>query len=347
MSPIRSKLHRGFTLIELLVVISIIAVLLGLLLPAVQKVRAAAARAICQNNLKQIALGAQNYHAAKECFPPGVVSINVIGLQNIFSNGSGVGCLAYLLPYIDQNNVYTQLAVNWDPYNALASPWDFNAANTVPARAQIKTFICPAAPNRAPEAYIGRHIMNVNLSQGTIVWAAGTYGASSNLGITNYVGVGGRFGAVGDNLVISTTGEYLSSWRGVFVTSMVIPAFAPINLSSVQNMKRLDNSTVYDGISNTLMFGESLGDGYAAGGIYRRYAWAWISAGWRSTFEGLGPPGGQDFGAFSSNHGGIVNFVFVDGTVRGIRAPTSGASTDLYNSAASAQKGEALAWEDL
>jgi prepilin-type N-terminal cleavage/methylation domain-containing protein len=100
----------GFTLIELLVVIAIIAILIGLLLPAVQKVREAAARTTCSNNLKQIALASMNYESANGVLPPGGL-INKNGTTGTFAayKGPNTGPLAFMLPYMEQTAIYSRV----------------------------------------------------------------------------------------------------------------------------------------------------------------------------------------------------------------------------------------------
>src|SRR5687767_607044 len=106
--------RAGFTLIELLVVIAIIAILIGLLLPAVQKVREAAARAKCQNNLKQCGLAAHNYESAMGYLPPVQHTKGFPSGTGMVTRTSEASIFAMILPYVEQANKYAQFNLNYN-----------------------------------------------------------------------------------------------------------------------------------------------------------------------------------------------------------------------------------------
>jgi prepilin-type N-terminal cleavage/methylation domain-containing protein/prepilin-type processing-associated H-X9-DG protein len=145
-SPAIRRARRAFTLIELLVVIAIIAVLIGLLLPAVQKVREAAARAQCQNNLRQLGLATHNFESAMGYLPPAYRGQSIGGAPQYFDLW---GTLALLTPYLEQTAVYNAIDLTETMYQ-LTPPYYINSQTAVTTF--VKIFMCPSDKMQAVDA---------------------------------------------------------------------------------------------------------------------------------------------------------------------------------------------------
>jgi prepilin-type N-terminal cleavage/methylation domain-containing protein/prepilin-type processing-associated H-X9-DG protein len=289
----------AFTLTELLVVIAIIAVLIGLLLPAVQKVREAASRLACANNLKQIGLAAHNYESANGRLPPGNLGPypprpwdpKDPAFIPWYRSAPHVGVLAHLLPYLEHDTIYRQLQVDWNVDSPGGTPWWTNANNWTMGQSRLKVFECPS-DNLYEGVSIGTVVRLYYPPDAPFNILFGWYPppVGNQIGLTNYLGVGGA--------VLDTPDPYWGQWAGMF-----------------SNRSRTSLANVPDGASNTLLFGESLcqivnGD--------RQFGVAWMTAPYALTVGGLMGPR-EAYGAFfSSRHPGVVQFCFADGSVRGV-----------------------------
>ena len=339
----RKLRKRGFTLIELLVVIAIIAVLVGLLLPAVQKVRDAAARMSCQNNLHQIGLALQNYHDVAGKFPPAKINSGSAQdpTQNFYKNdpstlagriwsgtvggvpvtGPAVKVYSHtgftlLLPYIEQDNLYKQYNFalpstheSWDGYNNSHAPNDLanfpNGVNGTSNEAVVSTNV---KTYTCPGDEYPPPVENYSTSNG------------SNSGYWAYSGPGQRRSNYLFNCYYAT--DYTSSYTP---NSRYAGAFGTNGAASL--------ATIRDGSSNTIAVGEArqqmcssyFGPRWGAGvhtavhGYVPDYRFAInYPAGTDKTLCLTSDPFRQRLQyawGFGSWHTGGANFVFCDGSV--------------------------------
>jgi prepilin-type N-terminal cleavage/methylation domain-containing protein/prepilin-type processing-associated H-X9-DG protein len=289
-SPRRPLGHRGFTLIELLVVIAIIAVLIALLLPAVQAAREAARRAQCANNLKQLALAAQNYVSANLTFPIGC-PIQWDPYYQVYFESHSV--LVAMLQYYEQASLYNSVNFSINIQNAV---------NQTIYLSGVSTLWCPS------DGTISR-IVNTGSYEGLTSWYArfSSYGACSGTfwpEIEFYWS-----GATANDPAITARSNALT---GMFVFNTSLPI-----------------SAITDGTSNTIMFGERANGKATDAANQNCYCWWPDSVSTDTIFTTLYPlnpfnkvpivPSEYSFSwdsAASSFHPGGANFAFADGSVR-------------------------------
>jgi prepilin-type N-terminal cleavage/methylation domain-containing protein/prepilin-type processing-associated H-X9-DG protein len=331
-SPKGARRRGGFTLIELLVVIAIIAILIGLLLPAVQKIREAARRMQCSNNLKQFGLALHNYHDVNNRFPPG----GLFGDGPFPGNGdwgSDQGSwLVYTLPFIEQDNLYKAISPVMDGsvHNSVGYNWT-GTGNTTPPHGIInvptnqrvvKIFRCPSDDwdkNASVCNYVGSlgpqcatcvGMSNCNYTPNQI-WCAGDNGAPGSPA-TQY----GYTDANGMNP------DHGNHYDARYIRGMFNRWGAPIDMASVT-----------DGLSNTILVGESLPKMHDH---LAQNAW-WYFNGGNSHCSTIVPINQRSDGTnpndpikgspqnwnmswgFKSNHSGGANFLLGDGHVQFIR----------------------------
>ncbi len=295
-SPCRPR--AAFNLIELLLVIAIIAILIALLLPAVQTVREAAARVQCSNNLKQIGLAAHNYDNAQSTFPPGYLGPypNLTLIQPNADTEQEVGLLAYLLPYLEQqlisSTMQAGLPSDYLTLTAVYPKWWSLPGPLQAARSQPKMFLCPSAPPGAPPfsgtaVSLHSYLSPAPWGYTSTFWNLTPAAAGGPIGQTNYVGMAG-------------------------FEALIVPEFQGIftNRSAVS----LQQVVGADGSSNTLMFGELLPP--------TGHAYSWMGVGWMDIEAGLAGMGQSYWGVtfqFASGHPDIVQFCLADGSVRALR----------------------------
>jgi prepilin-type N-terminal cleavage/methylation domain-containing protein len=332
--------HRGFTLIELLIVIAIIAILIALLLPAIQKVREAASRTECANNLKQIGLACHAYHDAKGGYPYSSIGIGY---------GQGTTWAYLILPYLEQSALYASFPIYSDSQIPAGYPRYFNtaSANVAANATPVGTYLCPSRRSKSEGLSVGDYW---DSTQGNATTTAGTSIRAATLDYA--MSQGTNFTADGP-VWVATQLQYYGGAPGP-IGNGIAQDTGLINWNhlSLGWDRGRTISDVTDGTSNTFLIGEkhvvpgtlghcgSIGSpGFANAtmdcGAYNAYGRDGRGASHirgangrciiaRSPTETTNG-GYSNIGeyAFGSWHVGICQFVFCDGSVHALSVTTS------------------------
>lgn len=306
--------RRGFSLVELLVAIGIVAVLLALTVPAVQKVRETANRLLCASHLRQLTTAAHLFHNDHGRFPPGYLGpshANATSYPACLYEGQWIGHFPLLLPYLEQQGLFKQLQVDFNLDVVTTLPWFWKPGpvahdeNYRVAMTPLKFFRCPSAPDYEVQpgsdpgsggTALGLHVFNSE------IWGAFTcgwkddYTRSANyryLARTNYMGVAG-IGA-GSHSVFRL-------YQGIYTN---------------RSAQTLGEVAALDGTGNTLLYGELSGTHWHSPVGSKDICW--MAGGGLGTYRGLQRGATAVLVSFSSWHPGGVQFCFADGSVRIVR----------------------------
>lgn len=338
-----NRRSRGFTLIELLVVIAIIAILVAILLPAVQKARESANRTRCTNNVKQMVLAMHNYHDAHLVFPPGsVVSAQSLSINPIVDTNTGYNLinplepydsarslglhgqswLFQILPYIEQKNVYEMWRPDLNVFGN-AEILNDNSVNSVwvksggaPAQAEIPSFYCPS--RRSGLSRAGDYSVNKYLDTDATVKISTTFKNGGN----DYAGCAGsgRVFAPVQRAVYNLTGDQIQlNYQQVRQFSNNFNQL-PGNLGILYPNSAVRIADIQDGTTQTIMIAEA--ERFNAMKVPRTApnqiasdGWAW--GGPSTLFSTLDGPNKKLFYEYAgSSHGDVIVVGLSDGSAR-------------------------------